>query len=397
MAKLAVDQLAVQGKTVLLRVDFNVPLERGEVRDDTRITAALPTIRHLTAQGARVVLVSHLGRPKGEHRAELSLAPVARRLESLLGAPVTFSAAVIGPEAERTVATLAPGGVALLENLRFHPGEEKNDPAFAKALADLADLYVSDAFGTVHRAHASTAGVAAYFPQAAAGFLIARELEFLGRVLQAPESPFVAVLGGAKVGDKIAVVRAMLARADRLLIGGAMAYTFLKAQGHAVGKSLLDEPHLTLAGELLREAEERGTALLLPRDHLVAAEISPTAAAEPCGVEIPAHRIGLDIGPATVAAYRRALAGARLVLWNGPMGMFELPAFQQGTFAIAQALAESEAVTVVGGGDSVAALNEAGVAHRISHISTGGGASLEFLEGKSLPGIDVLTNAPERP
>jgi len=393
MGKLSVDRLPVEGRTVLVRVDFNVPLEGERVRDDTRIRAALPTIEHLRGRKARVVLVSHLGRPKGKPNPALSLKPVAGRLAELLGAPVAFSTDVIGPGARAVIEATAPGDVVLLENVRFHPEEEKNDPAFAKALADLADLFVSDAFGTVHRAHASTAGVAAHFPQAAAGFLIAAELEFLGKALAATEKPYVAILGGAKVGDKIAVIRSMLDRADRLLIGGAMAYTFLKAQGHQVGKSLLDEPHLGLAGELMAEAKAKGTALLLPSDHLVAAEVSPHAAAEPSGVDIAADRIGLDIGPASVAAYTKALADARLVVWNGPMGMFELPAFREGTFAIARALADSGAVSVVGGGDSVAAVNQAGVAGRISHISTGGGASLEFLEGKTLPGIAVLTDA----
>jgi phosphoglycerate kinase len=393
MAKLSVEQLDVAGKTVLVRVDFNVPLEGGRVTDDTRISAALPTIRYLMEEGARVVLMSHLGRPKGQRKPELSLEPVARRLGELLGAPVAFSPEVIGEAARAAVAALKPGGVLLLENLRFHPEEEKNDPAFAKALASLADCFVSDAFGTVHRAHASTEGVAHHFAQAAAGFLIAKELEYLGQTLVKPKRPFVAVLGGAKVGDKIGVIQALLKRADSVLIGGAMAYTFLKAQGQAIGKSLLDEPHVELARNLIAEAPLLGKALVLPIDHRVAAEISPKAAAEVCGVNIPADRIGLDIGPATAIAYAQSIRRAKLVVWNGPMGMFELPAFAEGTFAVARAMAESDAVTIVGGGDSVAAVNQAGVAERISHISTGGGASLEFLEGRKLPGVEVLTDA----
>ncbi|HKI98597.1 MAG TPA: phosphoglycerate kinase [bacterium] len=392
MAKLSVEQLDVAGKTVLVRVDFNVPLDSGRVTDDTRIVAALPTIRHLIERGARVVLMSHLGRPKGQRKPELSLEPVARRLSELLGSPVAFSPEVIGEGAQQAVAALQPGGVLLLENLRFHPEEEKNDPDFAKALAALADCYVSDAFGTVHRAHASTEGVARRFPQAAAGFLIAKELEYLGQTLVKPKRPFVAVLGGAKVGDKIGVIQALLKRADSVLIGGAMAYTFLKAQGRSIGKSLLDEPHLELARTLLAEAPKQGKALLLPIDHRVGAEISPQTQAEECGIEIPADRIGLDIGPATATAYAQAIKRAKLVVWNGPMGMFELPAFAEGTFVVARAMAETAAITIVGGGDSVAAVNQAGVADRISHISTGGGASLEFLEGRKLPGIEVLTN-----
>ncbi|MBI3991930.1 MAG: phosphoglycerate kinase [Candidatus Lambdaproteobacteria bacterium] len=393
MPKLSVDRIAVRDKTVLVRVDFNVPLAEGAVADDTRIRAALPTIRHLMAQGARQVLMSHLGRPKGKADPKLSLRPAADCLARLLGSPVAFSPAVIGEQAQAAVAALRPGGVLLLENLRFHPEEEKNDPAFAKALAALGDAYVSDAFGTVHRAHASTEGVAHYFQQAACGFLIARELEFLGKALEAPESPYVAILGGAKVGDKIAVIRSLLQRADTLLIGGGMAYTFLKAQGHGVGTSLLDEPHLELAGELLAEAKGLGKTLLLPQDHLVAAALDKAARAEPSGLEIPRERMGLDIGPATVAAYKVQIARARMVVWNGPMGVFEFPAFREGTFAVAHAMADCGGVTIVGGGDSVAAVNQAGVADRISHISTGGGASLEFLEGRTLPGIAALTEA----
>jgi phosphoglycerate kinase len=412
--KLSVERLPVEGKTVLVRVDFNVPLADGpdgtpRVTDDTRIAASLPTLRHLVSRGARIVLVSHLGRPDGKADPKLSLNPVAIRLAELLDRPVAFCPDAIGPNAEAAVKSLAPGQVLLLENLRFHPEEEKNDPAFAQALAKLADAFVSDAFGTVHRAHASTAGVAKYFPKAACGFLIAKELQFLGQALAAPVRPYVAVLGGAKVGDKIPVIRSLLDRADTLLIGGAMAYTFLKAQGHAIGASLLDEPHVTLAGELLAEAKAKGKALLLPGDHFVSPRSSfapakpgkapkpdKTSPAEVSGLEIAEGKVGLDIGPQSAQRFAQEVRRAKLVVWNGPMGMFELPRFAAGTIAIAQAMAEATgsngAVTVVGGGDSVAAVNQAGVADRISHISTGGGASLEFLEGRVLPGIAVLSD-----
>ena len=392
MAILTVDQLETAGKRILVRVDFNVPIDNGRIADDTRIRAALPTLRHLVGTGAHLVIVSHLGRPKGRPNPDLSLAPVAERLAALLGQPVAFSPEVIGTETRRVVDALGPGGVALLENLRFHPGEEKNDPQFARQLAALADGYVSDAFGTVHRAHASTVGVAALFRRAACGFLIAKELEFLGMALERPKSPYVAILGGAKVGDKIPVIRSLLARADSLLIGGAMAYTFLKARGHEVGTSLVDEPHLLLARELMDTAAERGKRLLLPVDHVVGEDLKSQAPPEPCaGADIPPGRMGLDIGPETVAQYKAVIAQARMIVWNGPMGVFELPAYQTGTFSVARAVAASEALSIVGGGDSVAAVNQAGVADRIDHISTGGGASLEFLQGKILPGIAALT------
>ena len=392
MAILTVDQLETAGKRILVRVDFNVPIDNGQIADDTRIRAALPTLHYLVGTGAHLVIVSHLGRPKGRPNPDLSLAPVAERLAALLGQPVAFSPEVIGTETRRVVDALGPGGVALLENLRFHPGEEKNDPQFARQLAALADGYVSDAFGTVHRAHASTVGVAALFRRAACGFLIAKELEFLGMALERPKSPYVAILGGAKVGDKIPVIRSLLARADSLLIGGAMAYTFLKARGHEVGTSLVDEPHLLLARELMDTAAERGKRLLLPVDHVVGEDLKSQAPPEPCaGADIPPGRMGLDIGPETVAQYKAVIAQARMIVWNGPMGVFELPAYQTGTFSVARAVAASEALSIVGGGDSVAAVNQAGVADRIDHISTGGGASLEFLQGKILPGIAALT------
>ena len=393
MGKLSVEALDVAKKTVLLRVDFNVPLENGAVADDTRIRAALPTIQYLTQGKAKVVLVSHLGRPKGSPKPELTLRPVAERLAELLEAPVAFCSQTVGQEAVEHAGKLPPGGVLLLENVRFYPEEEKNDPEFAASLARLAECFVSDAFGTVHRAHASTTGVAAHFPQAACGFLIARELEFLGQTLSRPKRPFVAVLGGAKVSDKIGVIQALLKRADTLLIGGAMAYTFLKAQGNPIGDSLLDAEHIDLAKTLLADAPRMGKSILMPIDHRVASEISPDASAEVCGRDIPDGKIGLDIGPKTALSYAQSIKRAKLIVWNGPMGMFELPAFEEGTMTVAEAMAESGGTTIIGGGDSVAAVNKAGLADRISHISTGGGASLKFLEGQKLPGIEALTDA----
>lgn len=393
MGKLSVEKLDVAEKTVLVRVDFNVPLEDGAVADDTRIRAALPTIQYLTRAKAKVVLVSHLGRPKGAPVPGLTLRPVAERLAELLEAPVAFSPQTVGEEAAANVGKLSPGEVLLLENVRFYPEEEKNDPDFAASLARLADCYVSDAFGTVHRAHASTTGVAAHFPQAACGFLIAKELEFLGQTLRRPKRPFVAVLGGAKVSDKIGVIQALLKKADTLLIGGAMAYTFLKAQGNPIGDSLLDGEHIELAKTLLAEAPRMGKSILVPIDHRVASEISPDATAEVCGLEIPQGKIGLDIGPQTALSYAHSIKRAKLILWNGPMGMFELPAFQEGTATVAEAMAETDGTTIIGGGDSVAAVHKAGLADRINHISTGGGASLKFLEGRKLPGIEALADA----
>lgn len=393
MGKLSVEKLDVAEKTVLVRVDFNVPLEDGAVADDTRIRAALPTIQYLTRAKAKVVLVSHLGRPKGAPVSGLTLRPVAERLAELLEAPVAFSPQTVGEEAAANVGKLSPGEVLLLENVRFYPEEEKNDPDFAASLARLADCYVSDAFGTVHRAHASTTGVAAHFPQAACGFLIAKELEFLGQTLRRPKRPFVAVLGGAKVSDKIGVIQALLKKADTLLIGGAMAYTFLKAQGNPIGDSLLDGEHIELAKTLLAEAPRMGKSILVPIDHRVASEISTDATAEVCGLEIPQGKIGLDIGPQTALSYAHSIKRAKLILWNGPMGMFELPAFQEGTATVAEAMAETDGITIIGGGDSVAAVHKAGLADRINHISTGGGASLKFLEGRKLPGIEALADA----
>ena len=392
--KKTVTDVDVKGKKVLLRCDFNVPQDKTThaITDDKRIRAALPTIRYLLDQNAAVIACSHLGKPKGQVKPELSLAPVAQRLSELLGREVLFAADTIGPDAHAKAAALKPGQILLLENLRFDIGEEKNHPEFAKALADLAELYVSDAFGTVHRAHASTAGVAAYLP-AVSGFLIQKELEIMGGALDEPKRPFVAVLGGAKVSDKIGVINNLLEKADTIIIGGGMAYTFKKAQGYAIGASLLEEERIDYAREMIAKAEARGVKFLLPTDNLCAKEFSKDA--EPVLVEgdIPADLMGMDIGPKTVEAFCAAVKGAGTVVWNGPMGVFEFPAFAEGTRAMAKALAESGAVTIVGGGDSAAAVEQLGFADKITHISTGGGASLEFLEGLELPGVACLLDA----
>lgn len=393
--KLTVSDLDMAGKRVLVRVDFNVPLQDGEVADDSRIRAALPTIEYLRRQGARVILVSHLGRPKGQVVEGLRMAPVARRLGELLGTEVKTVPACVGPEVEAAAARLNDGDVLLLENVRFYPGEEKNDPEFAKQLAAVADAYVNDAFGTAHRAHASTVGVAKLLP-AAAGFLIQKELEFLGRALENPERPFLAILGGAKVSDKIGVIRNLLPKVDAIAIGGGMAYTFLKAQGLEVGKSIVDEDRIGLAKELLDEAKERGVAMLLPVDVVVADKFGEDAARQIVDVaEIPADWQGLDIGPKTRKLFAKEIARAKTVVWNGPMGVFEWAPFAEGTEEVARAMADSGAVTIVGGGDSAAAVAQYGLTDKMSHVSTGGGASLEFLEGKELPGIAALQDRPQ--
>jgi phosphoglycerate kinase len=391
--KQTIKHLDVRGKRVLVRVDFNVPMDGKRITDDTRIRAALPTIEYLVEQGARVILMTHLGRPDGKVVEELRLAPVAARLQELLGQPVAAAPDSVGPEVHAAVDALGNGEVLLLENLRFHPEEEANDPAFARELAALADVYVDDAFGTAHRAHASTEGVAHYLP-AVAGLLMERELSVMGRALVRPERPFVAAVGGKKVSDKIGVLNNLIQRADRLLIGGAMANTFLKAHGLEIGRSYYEDDALDTAARLVREARGASKELLLPRDAVVATALEPGAAHEVVPVNaVPADKMIVDIGPETVQAFTQSLAGARTVIWNGPMGVFEIPPFDQGTRRIAEALTRVEGTTIVGGGDSVAALEEAGLADKVTHVSTGGGASLEFLEGKVLPGVAALKDA----
>ncbi len=400
MAKRSIAQLDLGGRRVFMRVDFNVPLKGGVIGDDTRIRSSIPSIQYALAHGARVVvLASHLGRPKGTPNAEMSLQPVADRLASILGTPVTFAADCVGDLARAAVAAAPDGGVVLLENLRFHAEEEKDDPAFAAELASLADVYVNDAFGAAHRAHASVHAIVSLMKDSAAGLLMAREVRYLGDTLANPERPFVAILGGAKVSDKIEVIENLMPRVDRLLIGGAMAYTFFKAQGLPVGRSLVEDDKLDLAREILARAKARGLTLLLPTDHVVAKRFpSPGVAAEPTvtlAVSDPAigDRMGLDIGPATAAAFSAALTDAKTVIWNGPMGVFEVDAFAQGTLAVAHAVAAVKGTTIIGGGDSIAAAKKAGVSASLTHISTGGGASLEFLGGRTLPGVAVLPDA----
>ncbi len=378
--------LSVSAKRVLVRCDFNVPLEHGEITDDRRITEALPTINYLLENGAAVILCSHMGRPKGV-TPEFSLKPVAERLSELLNQDVQLLPDCVGQEIETACKNLEPGQVVLLENVRFHPEEEKNDPAFARQLANLADIYVNDAFGTAHRAHASTAGVADYLPSAA-GFLIGKEIEFLGKAVNNPDRPFVAIMGGSKVKDKIALIDNLLPKVDTLIIGGGMAYTFLKAQGLEIGKSLLDEASIEYAGQLLRDNPER---LLIPTDFIVAPEFSPTSPATTVQADgIPADQMGLDIGPDSRVTFAKIIEAAGTVLWNGPVGVFEMDSFAEGTKAVAQAMASCKGLTIVGGGDSAAAVEKFGFADDMSHVSTGGGASLEFLEGKELPGIAAL-------
>ena len=395
MAKLSIRDIDVQGREVLMRVDFNVPLKDNEITDDTRIVAALPSIRHLLQAGAKLVLCSHLGRPKGAPDPLYSLKPAAERLAGHLGQAVGFAPDCIGEDASARRAALAPGEILLLENTRFHAGEKGNDPAFGKALAGSAELFVNDAFGTAHRAHGSTEGVTHHVRESAMGFLIERELEYLEDKLRNPAKPFLVIMGGAKVSDKIEVIKSLMEKADQFVIGGAMAYTFRKAQGFAVGDSLVEEDKLDLALEILKLAEKKGTEFLLPVDDLVTREFKEGAETKTVTAEegIEAGSMGVDIGERSITKFSAAIAGAKTIVWNGPMGVFEISTFARGTEAIAKAVATSAALSIVGGGDSVTAVKKFGLEDRINFISTGGGASLELLEGKELPGVAALSES----
>lgn len=389
--KKTVEDIDVSGKKVLVRCDFNVPLDAdGNITDENRIVGALPTIKYLIKNNAKVILCSHLGRPKGEFNMKYSLAPVAKRLSEKLGKEVKLAKDVIGDSAKELVAGLKDGDVMLLENVRFHAEEEKNDPAFAKALSEFADIFVNDAFGTAHRAHASTAGVANYLP-AVSGYLIKKEIDFMGKALSNPDRPFVAILGGAKVKDKIGVINNLLEKVDSIVIGGGMAYTFIKAMGGSIGKSLLDEERLDYCKEILAKAKDKGVKILLPVDNVVADDFSNDANFKVVdSMAIPDDYQGMDIGPKSIEQFKETILAAKTIVWNGPMGVFEMPNFAKGTIAVAQMVADADATTIIGGGDSAAAVEQLGFADKMSHISTGGGASLEFLEGLELPGIACL-------
>ncbi|MFJ6412278.1 phosphoglycerate kinase [Terribacillus saccharophilus] len=392
MNKKSIRDIDVAGKKVFCRVDFNVPMENGTVTDDTRIKAALPTIKHLVEQGAKVILASHLGRPKGEVKEDLRLDPVAQRLSDLLDKEVVKVDQVQGEEVNQAVESLADGDVLLIENVRFEAGEEKNDPELAKAFASIADVYVNDAFGAAHRAHASTEGVAKHLP-AVAGLLLERELEVLGKALSNPERPFTAIIGGAKVKDKIGVIDNLLDKVDNLIIGGGLAYTFVKARGYEIGKSLLEEDKIDLAKEFMQKAKDKGVNMVMPEDVIVADDFSEDANKREVSIEeIPADWEALDIGPKTRETYKQIVKDSKLIIWNGPMGVFELNAFAGGTKAVGEALAEGEGFSIIGGGDSAAAVEKFGLAEKMDHISTGGGASLEFMEGKELPGVAALND-----
>ncbi len=389
--KKSVRDIDLKGKSVIMRVDFNVPLDKdGNITDDTRINAALPTIQYVLEQGTKLILMSHLGRPKGQVKDELRLTPVSERLSELLGKEVIQCKDSIGEETRKIISGMQVGDVAILENLRFHKEEEANDPEFAKALAEYADVYVNDAFGTAHRAHASTEGIAHNLP-AVAGFLMEKEINFLGRLLYQPEQPYIAIVGGAKVSTKIAVLEKLLEKVNTLIIGGGMSYTFLKAKGFEIGRSLIETDRVSLAFELMKKADEKGVNFMLPLDHVVAEKVDESAKTRTVDTNvIPQQMIGVDIGPKTIRVYKKEIKKGKTILWNGPMGIFEVERFAKGTAQIAKALASCRGTTVVGGGDSVAAVNKIGVANKIDHVSTGGGASLEFLEGKELPGIQAL-------